>query len=98
MRSNNDSGLTAKRSNRLLAAGLTAVLTAVSFSACSTANAIPIDDAYYSPEIESGKLPTPSIPMIQNSQNSQNTQSTPNTPNIEYLNVQDTTVTIKIKK
>lgn len=72
------------------------VLTAF-FAACSTANSIPIDDAYYSPQIERGDLPTPSIPMTQNSQTAQSTQTTPQ-QSVEYLNVQDTTVTIKIKK
>ena len=73
------------------------VLLAVFFAACSTANSIPIDDAYYSPQIERGDLPTPSIPMTQNSQTAQSTQTTPQ-QSVEYLNVQDTTVTIKIKK
>ena len=73
------------------------VLLAAFFAACSTANSIPIDDAYYSPQIERGDLPTPSIPMTQNSQTAQSTQTTPQ-QSIEYLNVQDTTVTIKIKK
>ena len=67
------------------------------FAACSTANSIPIDDAYYSPQIERGDLPTPSIPMTQNSQTTQTAQTTPQ-QSVEYLNVQDTTVTIKIKK
>ena len=73
------------------------VLLAAFFTACSTANSIPIDDAYYSPQIERGDLPTPSIPMTQNSQTAQSTQTTPQ-QSVEYLNVQDTTVTIKIKK
>ena len=70
------------------------VLLAAFFAACSTANSIPIDDAYYSPQIERGDLPTPSIPMTQTAQS---TQTTPQ-QSVEYLNVQDTTVTIKIKK
>lgn len=98
MKSNNDSGLTAKRSNRLLAAGLTAVLTAAFFTACSTANSIPIDDAYYSPDIESPAPATTFAPKTA-APASQTTQTTPATPkqSIEYLNVQDTTVTIRIK-
>lgn len=68
---------------------------AAAFAACSTANSIPIDDAYYSPEVEKGDLPTPSIPVTHVNQT---TQTTPNTQSIEYLNVQDTTVTIRIKK
>lgn len=73
------------------------LVIAAFFAACSTANSIPIDDAYYSPQIERGDLPTPSIPMTQNTQTAQSTQTTPQ-QSVEYLNVQDTTVTIKIKK
>ena len=92
-KSNNDSGLTAKRSNRLLVAVLTAV--AVSLASCQTTTGIPIDDAYYSPEIES---PAPATtPKTAAPQNTQNTPAAPK-PSIEYLNVQDTTVTIRIKK
>ncbi len=72
----------------------------LAFAACSTANSIPIDDAYYSPEVEKGDLPTPSIPVThvnQTTQTTQTTQNTPTTQSIEYLNVQDTTVTIRIK-
>ena len=59
-------------------------------TACSTTTKLPpLDDAYYWPE---------------NTQTIQTTQVTPNTPNtpkaatIEYLNVQDTTVTIRVKR
>ena len=96
MKSNNDSGLTAKRSNRLLAAGLTAVLTAAFFAACSTANGIPIDDAYYSPEIESPAPVTTSAPKTA-APSSASSASSQSSSSIEYLNVQDTTVTIRIK-
>ena len=71
------------------------LLVAAAFAACSTANSIPIDDAYYSPEVEKGDLPTPSIPVTHVNQT---TPNTPTTQSIEYLNVQDTTVTIRIKK
>ncbi len=71
------------------------LFAAAAFVACSTANSLPIDDAYYSPQVESGTLPTPSIPVTHVNQT---TQTTPTTQSIEYLNVQDTTVTIRIKK
>lgn len=74
------------------------LLVAAAFAACSTANSIPIDDAYYSPEVEKGDLPTPSIPVTHVNQTTQTTPNTSTTPSIEYLNVQDTTVTIRIKK
>ena len=73
------------------------LLVAAAFAACSTANSIPIDDAYYSPEVEKGDLPTPSIPVTHVNQTTPNTSTTPTTQSIEYLNVQDTTVTIRIK-
>ena len=72
----------------------------LAFTACSTVQNVPIDDAYYSPAIEKGDLPTPSIPVTHVNQTTQTTPNTPNTPttqSIEYLNVQDTTVTIRIK-
>ena len=67
------------------------LLLAAAFVACSTANSIPIDDAYYSPAIES-PTPTAATPVSQ----SDSMSAVPST-NIEYLNVQDTTVTIRIK-
>ena len=72
------------------------LLVAAAFAACSTANSIPIDDAYYSPDIES---PAPATTSKTAAPASQTTQTTPATPkqSIEYLNVQDTTVTIRIK-
>ena len=68
------------------------LLLAAAFVACSTANSIPIDDAYYSPAIES-PTPTAATPI---SQSADSMSAVPST-NIEYLNVQDTTVTIRIK-
>lgn len=53
----------------------------------SCASQAPLDDAYYWPD--------------KKAQSTQSTPITPNTPNnqkIEYLNVQDTTVTIRVNK
>ena len=72
------------------------LLLAAVFTACSTANGIPIDDAYYSPEIENGTPVTPSIPTTHTTVTTPES-SAPST-SIEYINVQDTTVTIRIKK
>ena len=72
-KSYNDSGLTAKRSYRLLTAGLTAILMAVLSSCASQA---PLDDAYSWPDKEHKH----------------------EKEKIEYLNVQDTTVTIRINR
>ena len=69
-------------------------VTAAFFAACSTANGIPIDDAYYSPEIESPAPATTSAPKTA----APSSASSQSNSSIEYLNVQDTTVTIRIKK
>lgn len=87
-KSNNDSGLIAKRSNRLLAAGLTAL--AICFASCKTSSQAPLDDAYYWLE--------KSAQTSQSIQNTQNSQSTQDIPNFEVLQQQDTVVTIRIKK
>ena len=58
------------------------VLMALGLASC--ASQAPLDDAYYWPD-----------------KKAQSTQTTPNNPNnqkIEYLNVQDTTVTIRVNK
>jgi hypothetical protein len=57
-------------------------IAAVCLSACSTAQLPPMDDAYYT----------------RNNQNNQSNQSNQSAPSIEYLNVQDTTVTIRIRQ
>ena len=68
-------------------------VTAAFFAACSTANGIPIDDAYYSPEIESPAPATTSAPKTA----APSSASSQSSSSIEYLNVQDTTVTIRLK-
>ena len=77
-KSYNDSGLIAKRSYRLLAAGLTAILMAVLSSCASQA---PLDDTYYWPE-----------------KRQKQEQKAQEQDPIEYLNIQDTTVTIRINR
>ena len=61
-------------------------------TACHTTSQAPLDDAYYWPDksvhTEHSESSTPSASSAP---------STPSTP-IEYTNVQDTTVTIKIKR
>lgn len=73
------------------------LISAAFFAACSTANSIPIDDAYYSPQVESPASAT-ATPSSSSSQSSASSASSASSPSIEYLNVQDTTVTIRIKK
>ena len=72
------------------------LISAAFFAACSTANSIPIDDAYYSPQVESPASAT-ATPSSSSSQSSASSASSASSPSIEYLNVQDTTVTIRIK-
>lgn len=67
-------------------------LLLLAFTACHTTSQAPLDDAYYWPDksvhTEHSESSTPSA------------SSAPSTPSIpiEYTNVQDTTVTIKIKR
>ena len=64
-------------------------VVAVVLAACSTLQSLPVDDAYYWPE-KKAVYSQPSQPKPS---------SQPGSPNkIEYLNVQDTTVTIRIRK
>ena len=62
-------------------------------TACSTTTVIPIDDVYYTSDAESKTQKTQNTPINQSTQNTQSSSTS-----IEYLNVQDTTVTIRIKK
>ena len=64
---------------------------ALILSACGTTSKAPLDDAYYQPE----KLPGSTSYTSTSSSTIQPSQPG---PSIEYLNVQDTTVTIRIRK
>ena len=92
--------------------GLTAI--AVLFTACAASQLPPIDDAYHWSDKTPVAQTAPTSPNPQNIPNTPNTPNTPNIPNtqtvsqepransqqpsLEYLNIQDTTVTIRIKK
>ena len=68
---------------------------ALCLASCKTASQFPIDDAYYRPSSEPSSTSSTSL----TSSTSSSTQPTKTTqPTIEYLSVQDTTVTIRIKK
>lgn len=75
-------------------------------SACSTVQMPPIDDAYHWPDkTVSATSTTPTTPANRNtSENStepsvsQTSQASSETPKMEYINVQDTTITVRIKK
>lgn len=64
------------------------ILLAFGLCACSTVQLGPLDDAYYYPEKS-----TPS-----SASSVSNVSNVPSVPSIEYVNVQDTTVTIRVKK
>ena len=69
------------------------MLLALGLTACSTTTKLPpLDDAYYWPEN------TQIIQTTQVTPKTPSTTNTPNAPTIEYLNVQDTTVTIRVKR
>ena len=63
-------------------------------TACGTTSKAPLDDAYYQPE----KLPGSTSYSSTSSSTSTYSSNNEPGPSIEYLNVQDTTVTIRIRK
>ena len=74
------------------------LLMAAAFTACSSAQLPPIDDVYYWDKHEQKAVPaTTAGPATTVTQTGEST--TPSAPqkSIEYVNVQDTTVTIRIK-
>ena len=96
-KSNSNSGLIAKRSNRLLAAVLTAI--ALCLASCQTTTVIPIDDVYYWDKHEQNTPTTqtaPNDPKVSKDLKDPKASTAPKA-SLEYLNVQDTTVTIRIK-
>jgi hypothetical protein len=68
-------------------------LMSIGLVACSTVGKAPVDDAYYWPD---KTHPSQVSQPVQTNQVSQ--QPAPKASPIEYTNVQDTTVTIRIKK
>lgn len=73
----------------------------LAFTACSTVQNVPIDDAYYSPAVEKPAIiATPSSSTGSTSASIDSSVPNTSTPStsVEYINVQDTTVTVRIKK
>ena len=64
------------------------VFLALCLASCKTASQFPMDDAYYRPSSE------PSSTSLTSS----SSPSSPAGPAIEYLSVQDTTITVRIRK
>ena len=69
------------------------VFLALCLASCKTASQFPMDDAYYRP------APETVLPVTRNPSPVPPNPSpvTPN-PSIEYLSVQDTTITVRIRK
>ena len=61
-------------------------LGALALVACKTTSQAPLDDAYYWPD------------KSAHATHSEPTEPGASSPSIEYTNVQDTTVTIKVKR
>ena len=72
------------------------VLFVLGLTACGTTSDIPLDDAYIWPDKET------STPISANEDNTPATEAVEKTelqtPTLEFTNVQDTTITVKIKR
>lgn len=74
-------------------------LMSIGLVACSTVGKAPVDDAYYWPDKVEVSQSSPTSSARTTSTPSQPAQQpAPKASPIEYTNVQDTTVTIRIKK
>ena len=71
-------------------------LLLLALAACHTTLQAPLDDAYYWPDKSVQTTTTPSNNAKQ--AEGSNSQTPSNNAVVEYTNVQDTTVTIKIKR
>lgn len=72
-------------------------LVALLCSACGTVSQAPLDDAYYWLDKKEAAAVAQTEPTTPDVSPAADTPS-PVSPAIEYINVQDTTVTIKIKR
>lgn len=75
-------------------------ILALGLAGCSSVQ-LYVDDAYHWPDKTSEKT-TPVTPTTQNTPTTPNTQNTPSSPtsapSLEFTNVQDTTITVKIHR
>lgn len=71
-------------------------LLLLALAACKTTSQAPLDDAYYWPDKSAQITTTPSNNAKQ--AEGSNSQTPSNNAVVEYTNVQDTTVTIRIKR
>ena len=74
-------------------------IMALALTGCSSMQ-LYVDDAYHWEDKTSSSSKTQTAPKTQSSQNTPVSPETPapETPTLEYLNVQDTTVTVRINR
>lgn len=74
-------------------------LFALALTGCSSMQ-LYVDDAYHWEDKTPSSSKTQTTPKTQSSQNTPSTPETPaqTTPTLEFLNVQDTTVTVRINR
>lgn len=74
-------------------------LFALALTGCSSMQ-LYVDDAYHWEDKTPSSSKTQTTPKTQSSQNTPSTPETPapETPTLEFLNVQDTTVTVRINR
>ena len=70
------------------------IVLAIGLTACSATSTIPLDDAYIWPDKETAKVPSTAEPASS----VETAAPAPAAPTLEYTNVQDTTITVKIKR
>jgi hypothetical protein len=73
-------------------------LMSIGLVACGTVGKAPIDDAYYWPDKTQPAQVSQPAQVTQTARPATTSQPVQTGPSIRYTNVQDTTVTIRIKK
>ncbi len=69
------------------------------FTACASIGQVPMDDAYYWEKSNPSAVSSPSSTSSASSASSASTPASPAKPSpVQFTNVQDTTVTIRIKR
>lgn len=63
---------------------------AASLAACNTVQLAPLDDSYYYPDKKA--------PAVEQTAQSENVDTSAKKTEVEYVNVQDTVVTIRVKR
>ena len=75
------------------------ILCALALVSCSTANNIPLDDAYFWPDKKAQAVQTAQTQQpTQTVQTAPVVQTTKSAPSMEIISQKDTTITVRIKK